>query len=328
MRRFLKWLAIGAAVFAAWLLAVWPPPYWYRTHWPRETAFMSRPLPIPATAKALARGRLYHPVPLDSIAPAMRDAAMIGEDDRFMLHSGIDYVALAQALGYTRQTFDWRNPRERRELLGLLPAAWKNRDRLRGASTITQQLAKNLYLSPSRNPLRKLKEAVIAWRLEAVLGKRRIMELYLNTVELGDNVWGVDAASELYFGHRARSLSDEEAAALAGTLPFPLYSNPDRRPGRMHWRQDLILRRMHGEQVEVPRPEEEGASGLPADSAVTTVPNSTALDSLVPVMPDSLTPDSSRSPPSARGDTASGPPTPAGTDSTRAGEAAPPEDRW
>ena len=102
----------------------------------------------------------------------------------------------------------------------------ERKDALRGASTITQQVAKNLYLSPSRNPLRKVKEAVTAYRLEMALPKRRILELYLNIAEMGDGVWGVEAASQRYYRKSARRLSDNQAAALAATLPFPLSSNP------------------------------------------------------------------------------------------------------
>jgi monofunctional glycosyltransferase len=296
---------IGAFIF--WLLAVWPPPSWYRTHWPAETAFMAmRESAAPKARQPKHTGaksdpvssrpaRAYRPVPLDSIAPYMQDAVMIGEDNNFLTHSGIDYFALAHAIGYRRETFDWRDPRERQELLALLPGAWSKRDRLRGASTITQQLAKNLYLSPSRNPLRKLKEAVITWRLESALGKRRIMELYLNVVELGDEVWGVEAASELYFQRHARDISREQAAALAGALPFPLRSNPNYRPGRMRWRQDLILRRMRGEWVEVPKVEEEEIVPLeaqPGDS-LNPIPVDTQFSDSV-VVPYPTPPDSTR----------------------------------
>jgi monofunctional biosynthetic peptidoglycan transglycosylase len=284
MRRALTGLGIVAGICFLWLFAVWPPPLWYRTHWPRETAFMTRPHAAPAAAKASARGRLYHPVPLDSITADLQGAVMIGEDNNFLTHGGIDYLALAHALGYQRETFSWRDPRHRRELLAVLPSAWSKRERLRGASTISQQLAKNLYLSPSRNPLRKLKEAVITWRLESVLGKRRIMELYLNIVELGEDVWGAEAASQLYFKKNARGISQEEAAALAGALPFPLRSNPGYRPGRMRWRQNLILRRMRGEQVEVPKPEEEESVVEPA------IPEPALDSTAVPITADSIPP--------------------------------------
>ncbi|HXI19708.1 MAG TPA: biosynthetic peptidoglycan transglycosylase, partial [Gemmatimonadales bacterium] len=245
MRSALRLLGLLAAAALLWLLAVWPPPVWYRSHWPRRTAFM-------ALRRSAGDSIAYRPVPLDSIARSMQQAAIIGEDDRFYSHWGIDYLALARALGYRRPDLDWTDPRDRAAFFHVLPQAWAHRDRLRGASTITQQLAKNLYLSPTRNPLRKLKEAVTAWRLEAALGKRRILELYLNVVELGGGVWGVEAASQRYFHRSAAALDSEQAAALAGTLPFPRSSNPAHRPGRMRWRQSLILRRMRGEWVEVP----------------------------------------------------------------------------
>ena len=193
---------------------------------------------------------------------------IIGEDNNFFTHGGIDYLAMAHALGYQRQTFVWSSERDRRELMGVIPLAWSQRDKLRGASTISQQLAKNLYLSSSRNPLRKLKEAVTTYRLEAALGKRRIMELYLNVAELGDGVWGAEAASRKYFKRSAARLTQEQAAALAGSLPFPLSSNPGFKPGRMRWRQDLILRRMHGEWVEVPKVEAEDFAVAPGTGSV------------------------------------------------------------
>jgi monofunctional biosynthetic peptidoglycan transglycosylase len=196
--------------------------------------------------------RQYLPVPLSKIAPILKSAVLAGEDQRFYDHSGIDYVEFRHALGYRPDSFSWREPRDRSQLWRALEAAWARRGRIRGASTITQQLAKNLYLSPSRNPLRKLKEAITAWRLEYWLGKDRILELYLNVAELGPGIWGAEAASRKYFGHAAAKLSLEEAAALAGTLPFPLSSNPSYKPGRMRWRQSMIVRRLRGEAVVIP----------------------------------------------------------------------------
>lgn len=283
MRRALLVLGYLAGGFLLWLLAVWPPPLWYRTHWPRETAFMAmRDAARPRQPDA--RPVRYRPVPLDSIAPSLVEAVIIGEDGNFYRHGGIDYLSLAHALGYRRQTLDLGDPRDRAAFLAVLPRAWSQRDKLRGASTVTQQLAKNLYLSPSRNPLRKVKEAVIAWRLEWALDKRRIMELYLNIVELGDGIWGVEAASQAYFDRGAGRLSTEQAAALAGTLPFPLSSNPQYRPGRMRWRQNLILRRMRGEAVEVPKVETESG---PEPTAPTADSTEAVADS-VPAGTDSL----------------------------------------
>ncbi|HEU5358503.1 MAG TPA: biosynthetic peptidoglycan transglycosylase [Gemmatimonadales bacterium] len=307
-RNLLRGVAGLAGAFVVWLFAVWPPPAWYRSHWPAETAFQemraqergdagaqgcrgaggvahqdsNRSFLRPRVSAALRPcARLYHPVPLDSIAPSMVDAAMAGEDQRFLEHHGIDWVNLRRALGYDRDDFRWSSARDRGDLLRALPHAWARRDRLRGASTITQQLAKNLYLSPSRNPLRKVKEAVTAWRLEAALDKDRIMALYLNTVELGHEVWGVDAASRLYFKRPARQLTLAESAELAGELPFPLRSNPGYRPARMFHRQQLILAHLRGEPVEIP-PD----SGL-ADVADTLVPAPT-VESLPPMPEESL----------------------------------------
>jgi monofunctional biosynthetic peptidoglycan transglycosylase len=134
---------------------------------------------------------------------------------------------------------------------------WQGRDRIRGASTITQQLAKNLYLSPSRNPLRKVKEAVTAVRLELALPKRRILELYLNVVEWGPGLWGIADASRAYFGVPPSHLSVPLAAALAATLPHPRSSNPASRPAAMEARRDLILARYYGADVVIPPPVEE-----------------------------------------------------------------------
>jgi monofunctional glycosyltransferase len=289
IKRILLVLALVVGGGVAWLLAVWPPPLWYRTHWPRETAFMSRSIPTRSAGAALAaRPRMYRPVPLDSINPRMQEAVMVGEDDNFRNHHGIDYLQLARALGYKRPRLDWSDAKDRAALRAVLPQAWVRRDKLRGASTITQQLAKNLYLSPSRNPLRKVKEAVTAYRLELALGKPRIMELYLNVVELGPNLFGVEAASQLYFKRSAKKITLEQAAALAGTLPFPLRSNPATRPGRMRWRQNLILRRMRGEEVEVPKeqPEEEIVAPAPIVDSLTPVIDTTVW----PIVPGDTVP--------------------------------------
>jgi monofunctional biosynthetic peptidoglycan transglycosylase len=222
---------------------------------------------------------VYHPVPLDSIAPALVEAVVTAEDARFHGHRGIDWYEVRKALGYRRGELDWSSGPDLIELGQALWDASSRPDALRGASTITQQLAKNLYLSPSRNPLRKLKEAVIAYRLERALGKDRILELYLNVAELGDGVWGVEAASQRYFRSSARQVTLTQAAALAATLPFPLVSNPAFRPVRMRRRQDLILRRMRGERVEVPKAEEEPIP-QPGDSILWTPGIDSLMDSL------------------------------------------------
>jgi len=159
-----------------------------------------------------------------------------------------------------------------------------------------------LYLSPSRNPLRKVKEIVTALRMEVALPKDRILELYLNLVELGPGVWGVPAASQRYFGVAPGALSEDQAAALAATLPFPLSSNPAYRSGRMLHRRDLILARYNGVNVFIP-PDEELLDSLPpaalAPPIYPPVLDTLAADSLqVPApgdtVPGDSTPDSTR----------------------------------
>ncbi|HTK56320.1 MAG TPA: biosynthetic peptidoglycan transglycosylase [Gemmatimonadales bacterium] len=314
-QRALKAVLLGGGLFVLWLFAVWPPPVWYRTHWPAETAFQ-RMRRMGGSADGLSRTdasrrielravwgdsirpsahppiRLYRPVPLDSISDWLPQAVMAGEDQRFRDHGGIDWVNLRRALGYPRDGFGWGVARDRADLRKALGRAWERRNALRGASTLTQQLAKNLYLSPSRNPLRKVKEAVTAYRLEAALGKDRILALYLNVAEMGPEIWGVEAASRYYFDRPASRLSLEQAAALAGMLPFPLRSNPAFRPGRMQYRQHLIIRLLRGEEVEVPPVAEEEGAPLPPDSLPAVPLDSvvTPADSVTPV-PDSA-PDS------------------------------------
>jgi monofunctional biosynthetic peptidoglycan transglycosylase len=294
-RLVLGCLAAGAA-FVVWLLFVWPPPAWWRTHWPRETAFM-RMRAAQLAAAGDTTPRRYRPVPLDSINDWLERAATAGEDDAFFLHHGIDWNAIRHALGYRRDAFSWSRERDRAELQRVLARAVERRDRLRGASTITQQLAKNLYLSPSRNPLRKVKEAVIAYRLEWSLSKERILALYLNIAELGDNVWGVEAASQAYFGRSAARVSMEQAAMLIATLPHPRTSNPAYRPGRTRWRQQLILRRLRGEDILVPDEVEEEA---PPPARADTLPAGAAPDSAIRPSADTMLPpptDSAAVPP-------------------------------
>jgi monofunctional glycosyltransferase len=211
------------------------------------------------------------PTPLTDIAPTLQRMVIIAEDSRFRTHHGIDPVEIADALRLNDADGFWPGVR----------AAWQHRDRLRGASTITQQLAKNLYLSPSRSPFRKLKEAAIALRLDAVLSKDRILELYLNVAEWGPGIWGVDAASHAYFGVPPSRLTEEQAAELAATLPHPGSSNPTFRPDRMLARRNLILARYRG--VDVVIPEEEETDTIPVAVVPPTLPPE--IDSLAVTVP-------------------------------------------
>src|SRR5579885_83402 len=138
------------------------------------------------------------------ISRDLKRAVLVAEDDAFFQHEGVDFEQLQESI-----EIDWRRGRF-----------------TRGASTITQQLAKNLYLSPSKNPLRKLKELIIARRLEAELKKARILELYLNVIEWGDGVYGVDAAARTYFHESSSDLTPEQAALLAAAIINPRVYSP------------------------------------------------------------------------------------------------------
>jgi monofunctional biosynthetic peptidoglycan transglycosylase len=189
-------------------------------------------------------------VPLSRMAPALVAAVITAEDGRFRDHHGVDWEALGEELDYDGEPpFSLLDPADRAALGRAVRYAVAHRGEVRGRSTITQQLAKNLYFTPERSPLRKVAELFVAQRLEWILSKDRILELYLNTVELGPGLFGAEAAAREYFGVSAAELSRWQAATLAATLPHPLTSNPETRPGRMAWRRDLILRYMDGGDV-------------------------------------------------------------------------------
>ena len=188
---------------------------------PDTTAFMEL-----RTRAAREEGRkprrVHRWVSLEQISPHLKKAVLVAEDAAFWDHEGVDY----------------------HELWIAIETALTNRRMARGASTITQQLAKNLYLSPSRNPLRKFRELIIARRLEAALPKARIFELYLNLIEWGDGVYGIGAAADEYFSVSCASLGPTESALLAGAIVNPRVLSPAHPPARLRNRQQMILRRM------------------------------------------------------------------------------------
>ena len=147
---------------------------------------------------------------------------MIAEDAAFFQHEGLDYDEIREAIKINTEKMEFA----------------------RGASTITQQLAKNLYLSPSRNPVRKLKELLLTVALERHLSKRRIFEIYLNVIEWGDGVYGAEAAARTYYGKSCSDLSDEEAAALAAVIINPRRYSPVQPNRRMRNRIAMIQARM------------------------------------------------------------------------------------
>ena len=187
-------------------------------------------------------------VPLAAISPYVVKAVIIAEDDKFWSHEGFDFEAMQKALEK-----DLRKKRFRA-----------------GGSTISQQLAKNLYLTPAKNPIRKLKEAILTWRLERNLSKRRIIELYLNVAEWGDGIFGVEAAARHYFGKGADALSAREAAALAVVLPAPLRYNPVGGGRYVESRTEAVYRVMVRRGVAIPEydsmlSESSGNGSLPTE---------------------------------------------------------------
>jgi monofunctional biosynthetic peptidoglycan transglycosylase len=201
---------------------------------------------IEARAKeAQARGQepkhQQYWVTLDRISPNLQRAVLAGEDTNFTTHNGFDYKAIQKAWdqGFLDAAKEAKKEGENDDWLPNLP------DFKRGASTITQQLAKNLYLSSQRNFFRKGQEALITIFLERELSKRRILELYLNVIEWGDGIYGAEAAAQRYFHKPAQALNANEAAFLAAMIPNPrTVFNPQVNPRRVARRQRIILRGM------------------------------------------------------------------------------------
>ena len=184
-------------------------------------------------------------VPLSRVSPYLVKAVLIAEDDKFWSHEGFDYESIKQAVEKDLQS-----------------------GRLKfGGSTISQQLAKNLYLSPAKSYWRKIREALITWRMEQVLSKKRILELYLNVVEWGDGIFGAEAASRHYFEKPASELSPREAARLAVVLPSPGKLDPAGSQRYVESRAEVIYSIMLKRGI-VP-PEFESTAEEPAEESST-----------------------------------------------------------
>jgi monofunctional biosynthetic peptidoglycan transglycosylase len=216
-------IAVPAAGFAmlAYVYLTLPDVRPLKTSNPATTAFMEL-RDREARAKGKTPRRVQRWVSYGRISADLKRAVLVAEDDAFWQHEGVDFEQLQESI----------------------VKDWARRQFSRGGSTITQQLAKNLYLSPSKNPLRKVREWVIARRLEAELKKARILELYLNVIEWGDGIYGVDAAARIYFSKSAAELEPAESALLAAAIVNPRLLNPAHPGARLLRRQQLILRRM------------------------------------------------------------------------------------
>jgi monofunctional biosynthetic peptidoglycan transglycosylase len=214
-------LLVVLLVSVAWKVWTWPDVAALARRSPSTTAFIER---YRAQQRAAGRDdrvqRVW--VPHTAIAPGLKRAVLVAEDINFFSHRGFDLGEIRVAVS----------------------RAIEDGERPRGASTITQQLAKNLWLSPSRSPLRKVEEAILTWQLERRLTKRRILELYLNVVEFGPGVYGVEAASRRYFAKPASQLTEDEAAELAASLPAPATWHPGSTRPAYRRHVESIRRRM------------------------------------------------------------------------------------
>jgi monofunctional biosynthetic peptidoglycan transglycosylase len=189
-------------------------------------------------------------VKIGNISPNIIKAVLIAEDDGFYNHEGFDIKGMENAI-------------ERSIKKGTLA----------GGSTISQQLSKNLYLSPSKNPIRKIKEAIITYRIEKTLSKRRILEIYLNIAEWGDGVFGIEAAARHHYGKSAKNLTALEASRLASVLPNPIIYDPNGNQKYVKNRANVIYKTMEKrgaiqsvyEDVMTPKKEEEAVVAEPAE---------------------------------------------------------------
>jgi monofunctional biosynthetic peptidoglycan transglycosylase len=221
------WVA-GAFALAALVWLAWIALHiaWYRSHAPGETAFMAQRIAELRAKNPKAELR-YRFVPYARISANLKRAMIAAEDARFVDHEGFDWEGIQRAI-------------EKNERRGRIVA---------GGSTITQQLAKNLFLSPARSWLRKGEEAVITVMLESMLDKQRIFELYLNVVEWGSGVFGAEAASQRYFGVSAAQLNAEQAARLAAMAPNPRFYERNQGAPGLNRKIGIILARMPGSDV-------------------------------------------------------------------------------
>lgn len=224
----LLYAAAGALLLALVTVQAWYYAHvlWWNTHNPAQTAFMQRRLDLMRERQPQAALQQRW-VAYERISPQLKRAVVAAEDAKFVGHEGFDWEAIQKAL-------------ERNERKGAVVA---------GASTISQQLAKNLFLSGARSWLRKGQEAVITAMLEAVMSKRRILEIYLNVAEWGEGVFGAEAAARHHFGVSAAALSAEQAAWLAAILPSPRRYAHGRTSAYLQTRVQTILARMPAAKV-------------------------------------------------------------------------------
>lgn len=271
MRSTLRWVtaALGAGFWSlAYLYLTLPDVRPLVTANPTTTAFIERRVDEADDAGKVLKVRQQW-ISYRRISPQLKRAVLVAEDSAFWQHDGIDFEQIKESMEYNLERGEFA----------------------RGASTITQQLAKNLYLSPSKNPLRKVRELMIARRLEAVLSKQRILEIYLNVIEWGDGIFGADAAARAYFGTGAGGLGAEQSALLAGAIINPRVHSPGRPTTRLLRRQRMLLRRM-GAATPPPAVDDASASPASAPAVPATPPPGTPAPEVpgADVLPSTSTP--------------------------------------
>ena len=248
MKRFLYLFLITAIILSVFFRLSIPDVSVLKKGNPGKTSLMKyREAEWAAKGRKLRISQVW--MPYARLSPYLVKAVIIAEDDKFWRHEGFDYEAIQKAM-------------EKDIKAGKFKA---------GGSTISQQLAKNLYLNPEKSLIRKLKEAVITWKLERSLSKKRIIELYLNVVEWGDGVFGAEAASRYHFGKSCIELTPMEAARLAVVLPNPKRFNAAGDQRYVNSRSNIIYNIMVKRGIVIPAFEEllNEPSPLPVPSPTT-----------------------------------------------------------
>ena len=264
-RALLAICAVGVGA-AAFIYITLPDVRPLRTSNPESTAFIEL-----RAREAHARGeqakRIQRWIDYSRISPNLKRAVLVTEDSRFWTHEGIDFDELKESMEVNIERMEFA----------------------RGGSTITQQLAKNLYLSPSKDPIRKVREFLIARQLEAELSKQRILELYLNVIEWGDGIYGAEAAARTYFHKSAADLSAPESALLAAAITNPHIFSPAHPSARLLRRQQMVMRRMG---AVTPPPVVAGPvippPANPEIEAVPELPPATATPDVLPGQPTAV----------------------------------------
>ena len=231
--KIIVFFVLLALIFGIGFFMIYPDLSKLKKENPKKTSFMEyREEEWKKKGKKIRIQKKW--VSLSRISPYLMKAVIIAEDDKFWSHKGFDLDAIQKALEKDIEKGKFKF----------------------GGSTISQQLVKNLYLTPSKNPLRKAKEAIITWRLEKTLPKRRIFELYLNVVEWGEGIFGIEAAAQYYYSKPAGAISPQEAAHLAAVLPNPRKYRPTSASKYVEKRATIIYDIMVKRGIVVPEYED------------------------------------------------------------------------